>query len=79
MKDSFESEKNYQKKMNELKREKFSLKETLKKLDAKFDDGNISEVDYFKFFSKLQKKLYIINSNWSNCHTLSPFRQPNPL
>lgn len=61
IKDSFESEKNYQKKMNELKKEKFSLEETLKKLDAKFDDGNISEVDYFKFFSKLQKELYIIN------------------
>jgi hypothetical protein len=46
--------------MTELSKERYSLKETLKKLDAKFDQGIISEVDYFKTFKNLQKEIYLI-------------------
>ena len=56
----YEFNKNINKKMEELKQEKYSLKETLKKLDAKFDQGIISEVDYFKTFKNLQKEIYLI-------------------
>jgi len=45
----------------DLKREQFSLKETLKKLDAKFDQGIISEVDYFRTFKNYQKEIYLID------------------
>lgn len=57
----YEFNKNIDKKMRELKKEKYSLKETLKKLDTKFDQGIISEIDYFKTFKNLQKEIYIID------------------
>jgi len=52
----------HQKLMN-LKRDHFGLKETIKKLDSKFDQGIISEVDYFKTFRNLQKEIYLIEKN----------------
>jgi len=57
----YEFDKKIYKKMIELKREKYSLKETLKKLDNKFDQGIIAEVDYFKTFKNLQKEIYLID------------------
>ncbi|MFX1392290.1 MAG: B-box zinc finger protein [Promethearchaeota archaeon] len=57
----YEFDKKIYKKMIELKREKYSLKETLKKLDDKFDQGIIAEVDYFKTFKNLQKEIYLID------------------
>jgi ribosomal protein L37AE/L43A len=56
----FKIDKEKHKKMLELDKERFSLKETLKKLDNKFDQGIISEVDYFKTFKNLQKEIYLI-------------------
>jgi len=56
----FKIDKEKHKKMLELDKERYSLKETLKKLDAKFDQGIISEVDYFKTFKNLQKEIYLI-------------------
>jgi hypothetical protein len=53
-------EKEKRKKLFELNKEKYSLKETLKKLDMKFDQGIISEVDYFRNFKNLQKDIYLI-------------------
>jgi hypothetical protein len=50
-----------QKKKFELEQERYSLEETLKALDSKFESGNISEIDYFKNFKKLQKELYKID------------------
>ncbi len=58
----FKIDKEKHKKMLEIKKERFSLKETLKKLDAKFDQGIISEVDYFKTFKNLQKEIYLIET-----------------
>ncbi|MFX0186487.1 MAG: B-box zinc finger protein [Candidatus Hodarchaeota archaeon] len=57
----YEFDKKIYKRMMELKREKYSLKETLKKLDDKFDQGIIREVDYFKTFKNLQKEIYLID------------------
>ena len=51
------------KKMFNLEKEKYSLEETLKLLDAKFESGDISEIDYFKNFKNLQKEIYIIEKN----------------
>ena len=51
------------KKMFDLQKEKFSLEETLKALDTKFESGNISEIDFFKNFKNLQKEIYIIEKN----------------
>ncbi|MFW9999908.1 MAG: hypothetical protein ACFE9Q_02360 [Candidatus Hodarchaeota archaeon] len=56
----FKLDKEKHEKMIELNKERYSLKETLKKLDAKFDQGIISEVDYFKTFKNLQKEIYLI-------------------
>ncbi|MFX1568779.1 MAG: hypothetical protein ACFFCV_10490 [Promethearchaeota archaeon] len=56
----FKLDKEKHEKMTELNKERYSLKETLKKLDAKFDQGIISEVDYFKTFKNLQKEIYLI-------------------
>jgi hypothetical protein len=56
----FKIDKEKHKKMLELDKERYSLKETLKKLDNKFDQGIISEVDYFKTFKNLQKEIYLI-------------------
>jgi hypothetical protein len=52
-----------QKKMFNLEKEKYSLEETLKALDSKFESGDISEIDYFKNFKNLQKEIYIIEKN----------------
>ncbi|NVM46085.1 MAG: hypothetical protein HWN79_14305 [Candidatus Lokiarchaeota archaeon] len=51
------------KKMFNLEKEKYSLEETLKLLDDKFESGDISEIDYFKNFKNLQKEIYIIEKN----------------
>ena len=51
------------KKMFDLQKEKYSLEETLKALDSKFESGNISEIDFFKNFKNLQKEIYIIEKN----------------
>ena len=51
------------KKMFELEKEKYSLEETLKKLESKFESGNISEIDFFKNFKNLQKDFYTIDKN----------------
>jgi len=51
------------KKKFDLMKEKFSLEETLKALDSKFESGNISEIDFFKNFKNLQKEIYIIEKN----------------
>lgn len=57
----FKLDKEKHQKMLELDKERYSLKETLKKLDTKFDQGIISEVDYFKTFKNLQKEIYLID------------------
>lgn len=49
------------KKMSELEKERYGLNETLKALDTKFDQGVISEVDYFRTFKNLQKQIYEID------------------
>ena len=51
------------KKMFELEKEKYSLEETLKKLESKFESGNISEIDFFKNFKNLQKNFYTIDKS----------------
>ena len=51
------------KKLFDLQKEKYSLEETLKALDSKFEAGNISEIDFFKNFKNLQKEIYIIEKN----------------
>ena len=55
--------KSRRKKMFDLQKEKYSLEETLKALDSKFESGNISEIDFFKNFKNLQKEIYIIEKN----------------
>ena len=60
-KDFNEDIKAAQKKMIELKQEKYSLKKTLKELEAKFEGGVITDVDYFRTFKKLQKDIYSID------------------
>jgi hypothetical protein len=49
--------------MFNLEKEKYSLEETLKILESKFESGDISEIDYFKNFKNLQKEIYIIEKN----------------
>ena len=51
------------KKMFDLQKEKYSLEETLKALDSKFESGNISEIDFFKNFKNLQREIYIIEKD----------------
>ena len=52
--------------MLELKKERFSIIETLKNLDSKFDEGKITEVDYLRAFKNLKQDLYIINKKIRN-------------
>ncbi|MFX1498360.1 MAG: B-box zinc finger protein [Promethearchaeota archaeon] len=59
-------EKSKRKKMLELEKEKYGLEETLKTLDAKFDKGIISEIDYFRTFKNLQKDIYLIDRKIEN-------------
>ncbi|MHA1240058.1 MAG: hypothetical protein ACTSQU_04620 [Promethearchaeota archaeon] len=55
--------KSRRKKMFDLKKEKYSLEETLKALDSKFESGNISDIDFFKNFKNIQKEIYTIGKN----------------
>ena len=48
--------------MLELERDRYSLKATLKKLETKFDEGSISEAEYFKAYRNLNKEVYIIDN-----------------
>ena len=58
----FKLDREKQKKMLELERDRYSLKATLKKLEKKFDDGSISESEYFKAFRNLNKEVYLIEN-----------------
>jgi ribosomal protein L37AE/L43A len=49
------------KEMLELEKERYSIEQTLNTLDAKFNDGIISEIDYFRTYKNLQKDLYLID------------------
>ena len=49
-------------KMLELERDRYSIKATLKKLEKKFDEGSISEGEYFKAFRNLNKEVYLIEN-----------------
>ena len=55
------SEKWKKKKMLELEKERYSIEQTLSTLDTKFNDGIISEIDYFRTYKNLQKDLYLID------------------
>ncbi|MHA1884993.1 MAG: hypothetical protein ACW96S_08080 [Promethearchaeota archaeon] len=57
----FKLDKEKNEKMLELQKEKYGLKATLKKLEAKFDQGSISEADYFRTFRNLNKEIYLID------------------
>jgi len=46
--------------MIELEQERYSLKKTLKELETKFENGIITDVDYFRTYKKLQKDIYSI-------------------
>ncbi len=59
-------EKEKLRKLRDFEKEKYSLDETLKALDTKFDQGIISEVDYFRTFKNLQKQIYSIDKNIEN-------------
>jgi len=50
----------------ELEKERYSLEETLKTLDSKFEKGIISEIDYFRTYKNLQKDLYLVEKKLEN-------------
>jgi predicted RNase H-like nuclease (RuvC/YqgF family) len=54
------------KKILELEKERYSLEETLKALDSKFEKGIISEIDYFRTYKNLQKELYLVEKEIEN-------------
>jgi hypothetical protein len=58
----FKLDKEKQKRMLELEKERYSLKATLKKLETKFDQGSISESDYFRTYRNLNKEIYLVNN-----------------
>ena len=58
----FKLDKEKQEKMLDLKKERYSLKATLKKLETKFDQGSISESDYFRTYRNLNKEIYLIDN-----------------
>ncbi|MFW9785722.1 MAG: hypothetical protein ACFFFB_25790, partial [Candidatus Heimdallarchaeota archaeon] len=58
----FKLDKEKHEKMLELEKERYSLKATLKKLETKFDQGSISESDYFRTFRNLNKEIYLIDN-----------------
>ena len=58
----FKLDKEKQEKMLELEKEQYSLKTTLKKLETKFDQGSISESDYFRTYRNLNKEIYLIDN-----------------
>ncbi|KKK95291.1 hypothetical protein LCGC14_2674280, partial [marine sediment metagenome] len=49
-----------QQKMFDLQKKRYSLKATLKKLETKFDQGSISDSDYFKTYRNLKQEIYLI-------------------
>ncbi|MFX1273801.1 MAG: B-box zinc finger protein [Promethearchaeota archaeon] len=51
------------KRMRELKKERYSLNMTLKKLDEKFDHNLISEEDYFRLYTNIQKRISAVDEN----------------
>ena len=53
-------------KMLELEKDRYSLKATLKKLETKFDQGSISESDYFRTYRNLNKEIYLIDNKIQN-------------
>ncbi|MFX1455554.1 MAG: B-box zinc finger protein [Promethearchaeota archaeon] len=58
----FKLDKEKQERMLELEKERYSLKATLKKLETKFDQGSISESDYFRTYRNLNKEIYLIDN-----------------
>jgi chromosome segregation ATPase len=58
----FKLDKEKQEKMLDLEKERYSLKATLKKLETKFDQGSISESDYFRTYRNLNKEIYLIDN-----------------
>jgi len=58
----FKLDKEKQEKMLDLEKERYSLKATLKKLETKFDQGSISESDYFRTYRNLNKEIYLIEN-----------------
>ena len=62
----FKLDRERQEKMLELEKEHYSLKATLKKLETKFDQGSISESDYFRTFRNLNKEIYLIENKIQN-------------
>lgn len=54
------------KRMLELEKERYSIDQTLNTLDTKFNDGIISEIDYFRTYKNLQKDLYLIDKKIEN-------------
>ena len=58
---SFQFDEDINDKMENLKRERYSLKKTLKELEAKFERGSISEVEYFKAYKNYQKEIFSID------------------
>lgn len=50
------------KKIRDLKKERYNLRYTLKKLEAKLESGIISEIEYFMTYKNLQKEIYLINN-----------------
>ncbi|MHA1987132.1 MAG: hypothetical protein ACW98D_10870 [Promethearchaeota archaeon] len=62
----FKLDKERQEKMLELEKERYSLKATLKKLETKFDQGSISESDYFRTYRNLNKEIYLIENKIQN-------------
>ncbi|MFX1313831.1 MAG: hypothetical protein ACFFHD_14670, partial [Promethearchaeota archaeon] len=57
----YKLDKENQKKMSELEKERYGLKTTLEKLEKKFDQGLISESDYFRTYRNLNKEIYLID------------------
>ncbi len=62
----FKLDKEKQKQMLEFEKERYSLKATLKKLETKFDQGSISESDYFRTYRNLNKEIYLIDNKIQN-------------
>ena len=63
---SYQNTENKRQRLTDLKREHYGLKQTLKQLENKFDQGIISEVDYFRTYKRLQKELYIAEKKISH-------------
>ncbi|MHA1805653.1 MAG: LIM domain-containing protein, partial [Promethearchaeota archaeon] len=46
------------KKLHELRKKEYALRETLKELSNKFDQGSLSKQDYFKTYRSLQEEIF---------------------